>query len=80
MQLDGVTLEQALNQIMTMNQLSYKVLSERSILVFPDTPPKHAQYDEQVIQTFYLSHADADRAGADCSARSSGCRASPCSR
>ena len=57
-QLDGVTLEQALNQIMTMNQLSYKVLSERSIFVFPDTAPKHAQYDEQVIRTFYLSHAD----------------------
>src|SRR5206468_255544 len=45
-QLDGVTLEQALNQIMTMNGLSYKVLSERSIFVFQDTPPKHAQYDE----------------------------------
>ncbi|HJZ71434.1 MAG TPA: secretin N-terminal domain-containing protein [Vicinamibacterales bacterium] len=58
-QLDGVTLEQALNQIMTMNQLSYKVLSERSIFVFQDTPPKHAQYDEQVVRTFYLSHADA---------------------
>ena len=58
-QLDGVTLEQALNQIMTMNQLSYKVVSERSIFVFPDTPPKHAQYDEQVVRTFYLSHADA---------------------
>jgi len=57
--LDGVTLEQALNQIMTMNQLSYKVLSERSIFVFQDTPPKHAQYDEQVVRTFYLSHADA---------------------
>jgi general secretion pathway protein D len=58
-QLDGVTLEQALNQIMAMNQLSYKVLSERSIFIFPDTPPKHAQYDEQVVRTFYLSHADA---------------------
>jgi general secretion pathway protein D len=57
--LQGVTLEQALTQLMTMNQLSYKVLSERSIFVFPDTQPKHAQYDEQVIQTFYVSHADA---------------------
>jgi len=57
--LDGVTLEQALNQIMTMNQLSYKVLSERSIFVFPDTAPKHAIYDEQVVRTFYVSHADA---------------------
>lgn len=58
-QLDGVTLEQALNQIMQMNQLSYKVVSDRSIFIFQDTPTKHAQYDEQVVRTFYLSHADA---------------------
>ena len=57
--LEGVTLEQALAQMMTMNQLSYKVLSDRSIFVFPDTQQKHAQYDDQVIQTFYVSHADA---------------------
>jgi general secretion pathway protein D len=57
-QLDGVTLEQALQQIMSVNQLSYKVTSERAILVFPDNAQKHAQYDEQVVQTFYVSHAD----------------------
>jgi general secretion pathway protein D len=57
--LNGVTLEEALNQIMTMNQLSYKVLNERSIFVFPDQAPKHVQYDEQVVRTFYVSHADA---------------------
>jgi general secretion pathway protein D len=56
--LNGVTVEQALQQILSVNQLSYKVQSERSVLIFPDTPPKHAQYDEQVIQTFYVSHAD----------------------
>ena len=57
-QLDGVTLEGALNQIMTMNQLSYKVVSDRSIFVFPDNAQKHAIYDEQVVRTFYISHAD----------------------
>ena len=57
-QLDGVTLEQALNQILGVNSLSYKVLSERSILIFEDNAQKHQQYDEQVIQTFYLSNAD----------------------
>jgi general secretion pathway protein D len=57
-QLDGVTVEQALTQILTVNQLAYKVLSERSILIFPDTPPKHTQYDEQVVRTFYVSHGD----------------------
>jgi general secretion pathway protein D len=56
--LEGVTLEQGLNQLMTMNGLSYKVLNERSILVFQDTQQKHAQFDDQVIQTFYLAHAD----------------------
>jgi general secretion pathway protein D len=56
--LNGVTVEQALQQILSVNQLAYKVQTERSVLVFPDTPPKHAQYDEQVIQTFYVSHAD----------------------
>jgi len=58
-QLDGVTLEQALNQILSVNSLAYKVLSERSILIFDDTAQKHQQYDDQVIQTFYLSNADA---------------------
>ncbi|MCC7417200.1 MAG: hypothetical protein IT176_08655 [Acidobacteria bacterium] len=62
-QLDGVTLEQALNQIMTMNGLSYKVVNERSIFVFPDTPQKHNQYDEQVVRTFYISHADPTELG-----------------
>jgi general secretion pathway protein D len=58
-QLDGVTLEQALNQILSVNSLAYKVLSERSILIFEDNAQKHQQYDDQVIQTFYLSNADA---------------------
>jgi general secretion pathway protein D len=56
--LDGVTLEQALQQIMSVNQLAFKVTSERSILVFPDNAQKHQQYDDQVVQTFYVSNAD----------------------
>lgn len=58
-QLEGVTLEQALQQILTVNNLFYKVLSQRTIIVVPETPANRAKYDEQVIQTFYLSHADA---------------------
>ena len=59
LKLDDVTLEQALNQIMTMNRLSYKVLNEKSIFVFPDDQQHHLQYDEQVIKTFYVQHMDA---------------------
>lgn len=57
--LDGVTLEQALQQIMITNQLFYKVLNERTILVAQDNTQKRQQYEEQQIQTFFLSHADA---------------------
>ncbi len=58
-QLDGVTLEQALQQILSANSLFYKVLNERTILVIPDNVQNRAKYEEQVIRTFYLSHADA---------------------
>jgi type II secretory pathway component GspD/PulD (secretin) len=57
--LDGVTLEEGLNQILAANQLYYKVLNQRTIMIIPDTAQKHAQYDELAIRTFYLSHADA---------------------
>jgi type II secretory pathway component GspD/PulD (secretin) len=57
-ELSDATIEQALNQIMTANQLFYKVINERTILVIQDTPQKRAQFEEQVIRTFYISHAD----------------------
>lgn len=56
--LNGVTLEQALNQIMTANQLFYKVLDEKTIIIAPDNVAKRGQYEEQVIKTFYISNAD----------------------
>ena len=58
-QLENVTLAEALQQIMSANQLFYKVVNPRTILVIPDNPQKRAQYEEQVVQTFYISHADA---------------------
>ncbi len=57
--LEGVTLEQALEQIMVANQLFYKVLNERTIIVAADTTQKRTQYEDQVIRTFFISHADA---------------------
>jgi general secretion pathway protein D len=57
-ELDGVTVEQALNLLLTANGLFYKVQNERTIMVIPDTPPKRAAYEEQVIQVFHISNAD----------------------
>lgn len=56
--LEDVTLEEALQQILTANQLFYKVVNQRTILVIPDNAQKRAQYEDQVIQTFHISHAD----------------------
>jgi type II secretory pathway component GspD/PulD (secretin) len=58
-QLNGVTLEQALSQILSANQLFYKVINQSTIMVIPDNAQKRANYEEQVIRTFYISHADA---------------------
>ena len=57
--LDGVTLEQALQQIMTANQKFYKVTDPRTIIVVDDNPAKHAQYDDLVVKVFYISHIEA---------------------
>jgi len=56
--LTGVTLEEALQQILSANSLFYKVVNDRTVLVIPETAQNRARYEEQVIRTFYLSHAD----------------------
>jgi len=58
-QMDNSTLEEALSQITTANQLFYKVVTPRSVIVIPDNVQKRAQYEEQVIRTFFVSHSDA---------------------
>lgn len=58
-QLDNISLDEALSQILSANGYFYKVINDHAITVVPDTPQKRAQYEEQVIRTFYVSHADA---------------------
>jgi general secretion pathway protein D len=58
-QLEQATLEEALRQILSANNLFYKVLNERTILLIPDTAQNRARYEEQVVRVFHLSHADA---------------------
>ena len=57
-QLDGVTVAEALDQILMANQYFYKVLGPRNVIVAPDTPQKRQRYEDQVIRTFYISNAD----------------------
>jgi type II secretory pathway component GspD/PulD (secretin) len=57
--LDGVTIEEALNQVLTANQYYYKITNPKTILIIPDQPAKHQQYDDLVLKVFYINHADA---------------------
>jgi general secretion pathway protein D len=57
--LEGVSLEEALEQIMLANGLFYRVLNDRTIIVATDNTQKRTQYEPQVIRTFFVSHSDA---------------------
>jgi general secretion pathway protein D len=59
--IDGqdIPLQEALHQVLSTNQLTFKVLNPTTIFVYQDTPQKRLQYDDVYAQTFYLSHADA---------------------
>jgi type II secretory pathway component GspD/PulD (secretin) len=57
-QLEKGTLADALQQILSSTGNFFKVVNQRTILVIPDLANKHQQYDDLVLQTFYLSHSD----------------------
>ena len=53
-----VTLQEALQQIVSANQLFYKVMNQKTIMIIPDNAQKRAQYEEQVIVNFPISYID----------------------
>lgn len=50
---------EALNLILTTNQLFAKRVAPETLLIIPDTKQKHEQYQDLKIRTFYLSNAKA---------------------
>lgn len=53
-----VSLEDALDMLVQSNQLKKKVLSENSVIIYPDTALKVRQYQDLVIRSFFLEYAD----------------------
>jgi general secretion pathway protein D len=60
--LTDATFQQALDLILTTNNLAKKVVSVNTIIVYPSTRRKRAQYEEMMIKVFYLTHSDAKKA------------------
>jgi len=56
--LADVTFAKALDTLMAQNKHFFKVWDENTILIADDNQQKHKEYDDLVIQTFYLSNAD----------------------
>ena len=60
--LEKATFAQALELLLQMNKLDKKVLNRKTIILFPKTRDKQKQFEDQLIQTFYLSNIDAKKA------------------
>lgn len=56
--LRNAKVEDALDLIVSSNQLAKKVLDSKTIIIYPNTPEKQREYQEQVIRVFYLASAD----------------------
>jgi general secretion pathway protein D len=60
-ELRDVTAQAALERVMQAANHFYKVLDEKTIIVVPDNPQARRDYEDLVIQTFYLSNGDAEQ-------------------
>lgn len=56
--------QDVLRLLLATNQLERRVLDEDTLLIYPNTPAKAAEYREMVVRTFYLSNADANKVAA----------------
>jgi len=54
----AVRVEDALDLIVQNNQLEKKVLTENTVLIYPNTPQKLREHQELVMRTFQLGNAD----------------------
>ena len=55
-ELNNVTMEQALEIVNMESKTFVKTVTENIIFVIPDQPQKRRDYEEQVVKTFYLSN------------------------
>jgi general secretion pathway protein D len=55
----NVAVEDAIDLTLVQSQLEKKVLSDNSVLIYPNTPQKIREYQDLVIRSFYLVNSDA---------------------
>lgn len=60
--LEDASFAQALELLLNMNKLGKMVLNPKTIIIYPKTKDKEKQFEDLIIQTFYLSNIDAKKA------------------
>ena len=56
--LRNATFDVALAGVAASTQHFFRVTAPRTVTVIPDNPAKRREYEEEIVRTFYLSHAD----------------------
>lgn len=56
----GESVEYALQQVLNANQLTFKVVNPRGILVYGSDQAGRTAHDDMYVQVFYLSHVEAN--------------------
>jgi general secretion pathway protein D len=54
----GVAVTDAINLILSTNQLDKKALNANTLLIYPNQPAKQKDYQDMVVRSFYLANAD----------------------
>ncbi len=54
----NTTIESALRLLLITNQLGREAVNENTLIIYPDTPAKNRDYQQQVVKSFYLANAD----------------------
>jgi len=49
--------------VLDQNTLARQILSSNMVLIYPNTPAKQKDYEEQIVHTFYLTNAGAQGCG-----------------
>ena len=62
--LRSARVEDAIDLIVSTNQLAKKVIDSQTLLIYPNTPEKQREHQEQVVKVFYLASGEAKGAAA----------------
>lgn len=58
MDIQEQSVEEVLLQVLQANALTFKIQNPRTIFVYQDNPQQRQKYEDQFVQTFFLSHAN----------------------